>query len=137
VFKFNNQQIFCPEDIESIRSYCNDSNTLCFGASVLYISCYQKNDELVVHAIMGCVVVSMSHSQGGLRLQLAAPLGDGNYIRMASSEMASISIALPISDVPVLAMADNRYVDVIRSYFSGSTDDAPGGSKPHLSLVKS
>jgi hypothetical protein len=85
--------------------------------------------------IMNCVVVSMNHSRDGLSLQLAAPLGDGNYVRMAVGEMASLTIAAPLFEAPVIAVADNRYIDIITGFLNSG--GSPTDPKPQLRLVKS
>ncbi|WP_145754649.1 hypothetical protein [Nitrospirillum amazonense] len=133
---FQKQQIFSAENIDSIKKYCIDPSIICFGASVLYISCYEKNDSLMIHIIVNCVVIGMGHSQNGLNLQLAAPLGDGNYIRMASSEMASLMVGAPYFEKPVLAVADSRYIDAITAFFANAAAGSPGDPKPYLRLVK-
>ncbi|MDZ5648706.1 hypothetical protein [Nitrospirillum sp. BR 11828] len=133
---FINQQIFSAENVMRIREYCLDNDTICFGASVAYITCYQQDGRLMIHVVANCLVIGLGHGKAGLALQLAAPLGDGNYIRMAETEVTSLMIALPCFEGPVIAFADNRYIGAIRDFFNTSSDASTYPSPPRLRLVK-
>ncbi|WP_044563220.1 hypothetical protein [Azospirillum sp. B4] len=134
---FAHQQIFSADDIQSIKGYCvGDGDAVSFGASVVYISCYKKKDATIVHAILDCVVICLGHSPAGLSLQLAAPLGDGNYIRMATGDVVSLVVTAPIFGGSVLAVADHRHIDAIANFFASAGVDA-GPVRPSLRLVKS
>ncbi|MEE3622731.1 hypothetical protein UCD39_01845 [Nitrospirillum sp. BR 11752] len=90
----------------------------------------------MAHLVANCLVIGLGHGKTGLTLQLAAPLGDGNYIRMADTEVTSLMVALPCFEDPVIAFADNRYIEAIRGFFNTLGDASTEPSPPRLRLVK-